>query len=146
MIPSRGGRFVAYGTLGWVLEVVFTALHDYKRYGDKRLPARTSLWMFPIYGLLAPLFEPAHDAMRGKVPAPLRAAAYAAGIFGIEYVTGRALRAAIGDAPWDYSEARWNVHGLIRLDYAPYWAIVGLGAERVHDLLTGREWETQRAG
>ena len=138
-IRSRGDRFLAYGTLGWVLEVAFTGLHDFKRYRDPRLPARTSLWMLPIYGLLQPLLEPAHDAMRGRVPAPVRAAAYAAGIFGIEYATGKLLRSALGQAPWDYSDARWNVHGLIRLDYAPYWAVVGLGAERVHDLLTGRE-------
>ncbi len=63
-VPSRAGRFVAYGLLGWCAEVTFTAVHDFARERDPRLPSRTSLWMFPIYGLLAPLYEPLHDAIR----------------------------------------------------------------------------------
>ena len=139
-LPSRRGRFAAYSLLGWCTEVVFTGVHDYVRDRDPRLPARTHLYMGPICGLMQPLYEPLHDALveRG-VPAPARAAAYAAGFLGVEYATGWLLRRALGDAPWDYSYAEGrNVHGLIRPDYAPYWAAAGLAMERVHDRLAGR--------
>jgi uncharacterized membrane protein len=135
---SSGRRFAAYGLLGWCAEVVFTGVHDYLRDRDPRLPSRTSLWMFPIYGMLQPLFEPAHEAMRDRVPPAGRAAVYGVGFLAVEYLSGRLLRRLLGEAPWDYSGARWNVEGLIRLDYLPVWAAAGLGAERVHDLLMGR--------
>jgi len=57
----------------------------------------------------------------------------------VEYVTGALLVALIGRCPWDYSSSPWNVNGLIRLDYAPFWWMCGwlyepLGAliRRVH--------------
>ena len=135
---SAAGRFLAYGLLGWCGEVLFTGLHDFARDRDNRLPSRTSLWMFPIYGLLLPMFEPLHDALRDRAPAPVRALAYAAGFFGVEYCSGRLLRAVLGRAPWDYSSARRNLHGLIRFDYSPIWGLAGLALEPVHDRMTGR--------
>jgi uncharacterized membrane protein len=139
-IPSRRGRFAAYCALGWLTEVIFTGIHDYVRDRDPRLPARTHLYMGPICGLMQPLYEPLHDALVERdVPAPARAAAYAAGFLSVEYATGLALRRALGDAPWDYSYAEGrNVQGLIRPDYAPYWAAAGMAMERVHDRLAGR--------
>src|SRR5438093_5084713 len=53
-IDSRIGRFGVYGALGWCLEVLFTGMHDYIRNRDPALPSRSSVWMFPIYGLLQP--------------------------------------------------------------------------------------------
>ena len=138
VIESPLGRFAAYGLIGWCAEVAFTGVHDFVRTRDPRLPSRSSLWMFPIYGLLQPLFEPLHDAMRGRVPAVLRGAVYGGLIMAVEYGSGRALRRAVGAAPWDYSSARWHVQGLIRADYLPLWAFAGLAMERVHDRLTGR--------
>ncbi len=134
-VRSRWGRFAAYGLVGWCAEVLFTGAHDYARYKDRRLPSRTSIWMFPVYGLLQPLFEPLHDAMRGRVPAPARAAAYGAGFLAIEYTTGRLFRKVLGEAPWDYSYARWHLHGLIRPDYFPLWAAAGLALEPLDDVL-----------
>ncbi len=136
-IPGKAGRFVAYGLLGWCAEVVFTGIHDFIRHRDPRLPSRTSIWMFPVYGLMAPLYEPLHDALRDR-GVVLRAAAYGAGFLAIEYTSGVLLRRVLGDAPWDYSYARRHVNGLIRPDYFPLWAGAGLAMERVHDVLTGR--------
>jgi len=93
--------------------------------------------MFPIYGLASPLFEPLHEALRGK-PVVLRAAAYGCGFMSVECATGSLLRRLIGDAPWDYSDASLQVNGLVRLDYLPLWAVAGLAAERLHDALRGR--------
>ncbi len=125
-------RAVGYGIAGWCMEVLWTGARSGLR-GDRKLEAKTYLWMFPIYALAAPLFEPLHDALR-RLPAPLRAAIYAAGIMTVEYATGWALDKATGQCPWDYSEeARFHLNGYVRLDYAPAWAVAGLLLERVHD-------------
>lgn len=130
-------RFFIYGMLGWCGEIVWTALHDkvsgYNRGWDLR--GTTYLWMFPIYGLIAPLFEPAHNWLR-PYPWVVRGLAYMLGFFAVEYLSGWLLRRATGACPWDYSRrARWHLHGLIRFDYAPVWFLVGLLLERVHDML-----------
>src|SRR5262249_25636980 len=120
-------RFMLYGLAGWSTEIVWTALHDAVT-GTRRDPLRpgvriplprserlslmgtTYLWMFPVYGLLAVAFEPAHDALRGR-PWLLRGAIYAAGILAVEYAAGWLLRRLVGRCPWDYSHARLAVHG-----------------------------------
>lgn len=120
-------RALAYGALGLATELIFTGL-------VRRRP-RTSLWVFPVYALARPLYEPVHDALRGR-PIVLRGLVYALGFGGIEYASGRALRAGRGAAPWDYSYARWHLHGLARADYLPLWGLYGLTLESVHDRLT----------
>ena len=122
-------RAIAYGVLGLATELAFTGL-------VRRRP-RTSLWVFPIYALARPLYEPVHDALRGRSPG-VRGLVYAFGFGGIEYAGGRALRAARGAAPWDYSHARWHLHGLARADYLPLWGLYGLALETVHDRLARR--------
>jgi hypothetical protein len=137
-VPSRLGRFAAYGLIGWCAEILFTGIHDFARYRDPRLPSRSSVWMFGVYGLMQPMFEPLHEAMRGRVPAPVRAGVYALGFMATEYSSGQVLRAAIGEAPWDYSDSRRHIQGLVRPDYFPVWAALGLAMEPIHDVLTGR--------
>ena len=137
VIPSRRARFMAYGLLGWCGEVFFTGIHDFIRNRDARLPSRTSIWMFPIYGLMAPQYERLHEALLER-SVVLRAAAYGAGFLAVEYSSGVLLRRTLGDAPWDYSYAKRHVNGLIRPDYFPLWATAGLAMERVHDVLAGR--------
>ncbi len=78
--------------------------------------------MLAIYALLQPLFEPVHifsplfhagagplRRMRGRVPPWGRALIYGTGFHAAEYVSGRLLRQLVGRAPWDYSNARWQV-------------------------------------
>jgi hypothetical protein len=92
--------------------------------------------MFPIYALIAPLYEPLHNAMRERVPRPVRGAVYGVGFLAVEYATGAALRGWRGEAPWDYSYARVHVNGLVRPDYFFLWAAAGLALEPLHDRLT----------
>lgn len=130
-------RFAIYGTLGWSIEVMWTAIGSTLSGEQKgwRLAGTTYLWMFPIYGLLAPLYEPVHDALKARAPL-LRAAVYGLGFLAVEYASGWLIRRLAGACPWDYSDrARWHLHGLIRLDYAPAWAALGLLLEPVHDYL-----------
>ncbi len=125
-------RFYIYGLLGWCLEVLWTGLGSLLA-GDVRLTAKTYLWMFPIYGM-AVLFEPIHDFIR---PLPLwaRGTLWMLLFFTVEYLTGWLLKNMLGVIPWDYSYAPFNIHGLIRLDYAPVWFCAGLLYEKVHDWL-----------
>ena len=125
---SRRARFVVYGVAGWALDSVFVFVHS-----GRRRPS--SLLNVPVYGLAQPLFEPLHDRIRRR-PRLQRAAAYGSGILCVEYASGRLLRRLVGCAPWDYGRARLAVGGLVRLDYLPLWAALGLGLERLHDRLT----------
>jgi len=135
---SRLERAAAYALVGWAAEVAFTALHGATGRGTRswRLRGHSYLWMAPIYGLAAVLFEPAHAAIRGR-PVAQRAAAYACGITGVEYVTGMAIRRGVGMVPWDYSgRGRFVLPGgAVRLDYLPLWAAAGLLMERLDDTL-----------
>jgi hypothetical protein len=140
---NRSTRFLAYGAAGWLSEIVTTGVRSHGRDGDWRLTSHPYLWMLPIYGSAAVLFEPAHDRLRDR-PAWQRGAAWVAGIFAVEAASGTAIRALTGEVPWDYSRPRgrkpvprhWK--GLVRPAYAPLWCLVGLGLERLHDWLDGR--------
>lgn len=127
-------RFVLYGLGGWCGEVVYTALTRSAAKRDWRLVGTTYLWMFPIYGLIAPLYEPVHNSIR-DVPWPARAIIWAVGFTLVEWATGWLIARLVGRCPWDYSERRWAINPYIRWDYLPVWAIVGLALEPVHDLL-----------
>ncbi|MDQ6855863.1 MAG: putative ABC transporter permease [Candidatus Dormibacteraeota bacterium] len=142
----RRERAAAYALLGTVGEVVFTAveasLHRSTR--SARLEGHTYLWMPPIYGLCAVLYEPVHDRLRTE-PLPQRAAVYAAAIIGVEYLTGRLIQRVAGVIPWDYTgRSRLQVHGATRLDYFPLWAAAGIALEPVDDAL--RSVRLGRAG
>ena len=143
-------HFLLYGVFGWSAEIVWTAIYelvggatvdpaDPRRLvpltpeGRWRLTGRTYLWMFPLYGAGGLAFEPLHDALRSH-PWWLRGLLWTALIFVVEYLGGALLRRLTGRCPWDYSYARCNVHGLIRLDYTPVWFMFGLLLERVHDV------------
>ena len=122
-------RFVLYGLGGWCGEIFYTALTESLSKGDWRLTGTTYLWMFPIYGLIAPLYEPVHDLIR-DLSLPGRALIWALGFTLVEWVTGWLIAQLIGRCPWDYSDRRWAIN-----PYFPVWAVVGLALEPVHDFL-----------
>jgi len=141
---NRAERFLAYGVAGWVFEVLFTGAKGPVRDGNWRLASHTYLWMLPVYGSAAVLFEPAHSALRAR-PVWQRGAAYVAGIYTVEAASGTAIKRLTGEVPWDYSRSRrsdglvgrhWR--GLVRPAYAPVWFAAGLGLERLHDRLVPR--------
>jgi Putative ABC-transporter type IV len=129
-------RSLAYSAVGVATEVVFTSARDSVLRRDWSLKGRSYLWMFPIYGLSAYLFEPVHDALRER-PWWERAVAYSVGIMGVEYLSGSAIKRLVGAVPWDYSgHGRFVLPGgATRLDYAPLWAVAGLALERMHDAM-----------
>lgn len=126
-------RFGLYGCLGWSAEIVWTAITSSER--NKELRGHSYLWMFPIYGLLALLYDPFHHLV-SHFHLPLRGTLYGACFLLVEYMTAWLLEIALGCVPWDYRRSapghRWNVKGYIRLDYLPVWALAGLLLEPVH--------------
>ena len=125
-------RFIIYGLIGWCIEIFWTGAGSLFS-GDYSLSGYSSLWMFLIYGSVV-FFEPIVDAVcthslwaRGFI--------YVTLIFAVEFFSGYLLRRLVGSCPWNYSQARFNIQGLIRLDYAPAWIIAGFAFEKLYLLL-----------
>jgi len=122
-------NFCTCGFGGWCLECFWTGLHSLF-HKDKHILCKTSYWMFPIYGaaaLLTPLFRRIKHT-----PVILRGTLYTILIFLGEYISGSFLKKH-NACPWDYSKAKFNIKGIIRLDYAPAWFLTGLIFERLID-------------
>lgn len=122
-------KYLLCGLTGWCMEVFWTgmgaALHK-----DKKLTSNTSIWMFPIYAT-AIIIEPLCRKLcsRKKGPA-IRGMIYSLCIFATEFCSGAFLKKR-GCCPWDYSKARFNIKGIVRLDYLPVWFVVGLIYEKI---------------
>ena len=125
-------KFTLYGCAGWILEVLFTGTKAALS-RDKKLAARTYLWMHPIYGVAGLTLEGVHRKLAGRSRLT-RAVASLGVIYATEYAAGAALRRVLGDCPWRYRKGM-HLHGLVRLDYAPYWLGAALGFEWLRDAL-----------
>ncbi len=136
-LKEMGRNFCKCGVTGWCLEVVFTAMES-MLLQDWRLMGKTSLLMFPIYGLGALLSPIGKGIDRwlavdgGSLPSLSagdrifrHGVLYMVLIFTAEYFSGAWLRAR-GICPWDYTGRHSNINGLIRLDFAPLWFCTGL--------------------
>lgn len=161
-LGKTGKNFCKCGIAGWCLEIVFTSVESIML-RDWRLMGRTSLWMFPIYGmgvLLAPIgrgidrwldvrtplgtvwetgYRPA-EPMTKKERLVRHGLLYMVLIFVAEYAAGTWLRRR-GFCPWDYTGRHSNVNGLIRLDFAPLWFATGLLFEEI----TKKKYENKGA-
>ena len=121
-------RFIIYGALGCLMEVLWTGLGSLKIKNFK-LSSTTSLWMFFVYGMVA-FLEPVFR-LAAPMPFLVRGLIYAAFIFTGEFITGSLLK-RMEVCPWDYSTAKYHVKGLIRWDYLPAWVVAGLVFEWVY--------------
>lgn len=122
-----GRNFLICGLTGWCIEILFTSAGCLLK-KDGRLIGQTSVWMFPIYGTAA-LIRPVYHRIK-ELPAIFRGGIYTIGIFSFEYLSGTLLKKH-HMCPWDYSDAKSNIDGVIRLDYAPFWMAAGLLFERI---------------
>lgn len=120
-------NFLICGFTGWCLEILYTSLWSGINH-DGRLIGHTSIWMFPIYGTAA-LIVPVYHKIK-RWPAIFRGGVYSLGILSGEFLSGSLLK-KFHVCPWDYSDARYNIGGVIRLDYMPLWMIAGLIFERI---------------
>lgn len=129
-------RFILCGFTGWTFECFWTGLHAIFFSADKTLPCKTSVWMFPIYGLAA-VIAPISQRLKGK-SILTRGGVYTLLIFLVEFITGSILR-VFHACPWNYADAKFQFRELIRLDYAPLWFVSGLFFE--HLLQQFHKWE-----
>ena len=120
-------NFLKCGLIGLFIEIFFTGC-DSARHHDYRMTGHSSILMFPIYGAAA-LIRPVSHLLK-KQNTLIRGTIYMIGIFATEFASGKFLRRR-GICPWDYSKEPTNIQGVIRLDYAPLWFLVGLLFERV---------------
>ena len=121
--------FINCGLTGWCIEVLFTSASCFKEKNYK-LIGKTSVWMFPIYGM-ASVIKPISKKLKAyNKPMVERGAVYTAGIFLVEFVSGSLLKKS-NNCPWDYSSAKYNIKGVVRLDYAPLWFVMGLIYEKI---------------
>ena len=120
-------NFIKCGIAGWCLEILFTSSMALRR-REMTLKGTTSIWMFPIYGSMA-LLRPFFLRMQ-KLAFPVRGCIYALMIFAGESLSGRLLQKH-QLCPWDYTSHHWNIQGIIRLDFFPYWFATGLFFEKL---------------
>jgi len=121
-----------FAVLGLGLEVLFTSVTDFK--GDKRrfLMGYSSLWYGPLYAC-APLVLNGAGVFLFELPILVRGVVYALVIWLFEYIGMWLLRLLLGASPSEeqYLKSRWNIHGLIRLDFFPAMFLMGLAFEFV---------------
>ncbi len=119
--------FILCGLTGWCMEVLWTGLCSMMS-RDPKLTCKTSIWMFPIYGM-ASFLSPMCRHLKGK-NLMLRGGVYTLCIFAAEFTTGSILK-KYQVCPWDYSGQKTNIRGLIKLNYAPLWFGAGLFFEKL---------------
>ncbi|XP_059179818.1 transmembrane protein 229B-like [Centropristis striata] len=126
---STAARLYVYALHGCLCEVAFTAVWDWCSTRDRSLPGHSSLWALPMYATAIYLME----LLRGRLlaqhlPLPVRLAAYTTFIYLWEFSWGAGLR-LLGACPWDYSGHRYNLGGLVTLEYALPWTVAAFIAE-----------------
>jgi len=121
-------RFIIYGAIGCLMEIFWTGLCSLVN-KNFRLSSNTSLWMFPIYGMVV-ILEPLFRFTAG-LNFLLRGIIYASLILLGEFITGSLLK-RVDICPWDYSHTRFHVRGVVRFDYLPAWAAAGLIFEQIY--------------
>lgn len=121
-------NFLLCGLCGWCMECLWTGLASLRKHTDRKLSCHTSIWMFPIYGLAACL-TPICNKLKNRHTI-LRGVVYALLIYLTEFISGVTLK-KYNACPWDYSKAKLNYKGVVRLDYAPAWFCAGLIFEKM---------------
>ncbi len=122
-------QFILFGALGLITEVIFTSIKRLITDRVFELKGETSLWMFPIYGLIAFIF-PFVSFRIGFLPWFMRGIIYMIVFYAVEYLSGSILR-KLKVCPWEYP-TKFSLNGLIYFPYAPFWFIAGLGVERFY--------------
>jgi len=130
-------QMTLFAVLGLGLEVIFTGLFDCRRGKNCHLMGYSSLWYLPLY-MLTPVFFALGSDFVFQFNWFVRGIIYMLLIFAIEYVAMFLLRRLLGSSPSEdnYFSSPFNLHGLIRLDFAPVMFALGMILECVYRHLT----------
>ncbi|KAF1376021.1 hypothetical protein PFLUV_G00226230 [Perca fluviatilis] len=127
---SAAARLYVYALHGCLCEVAFTAVWDWCGTQDRRLAGHSSLWALPMYAIAIYLLEILSARLLSQhLPLPVRLTAYTVFIYLWEFSWGTGLR-LLGACPWDYSGYRYNLGGLVTLEYALPWTVAAFIAEQ----------------
>uniref|UniRef100_A0A3Q1I033 Transmembrane protein 229B n=1 Tax=Anabas testudineus TaxID=64144 RepID=A0A3Q1I033_ANATE len=123
-------RLYVYALHGCLCEVAFTAVWDWCSTRDRRLAGHSSLWALPMYATAIYLMESLRACLLAlHQPLPVRLIVHTMFIYLWEFSWGSGLR-LLGACPWDYSGHRYNLHGLVTLEYALPWAAAAFITEQ----------------
>ncbi|XP_056148327.1 transmembrane protein 229B-like [Lampris incognitus] len=123
-------RLYVYALHGCLCEVAFTAVYDWLDTRDRRMMGYSSLWALPMYAIAIYLIERLGKRLLAqRHPLPTRLFAYTLFIYLWELSWGIGL-SLMGACPWDYSGYRYNLGGLVTLEYVLLWAVASLIAEK----------------
>jgi len=137
--------FLLFAVFGVAIEVLFTAILEYGKSRNPRMIGKSTLWMFPICGAVF-FIVLLVQAYAGDYPWFFRGFLYMVLITAWEYVSGFTIRKMVGVAPWEYSaetpdgigsKKKYQIDGLICLEYLPLWFVEGLFAETAFLFLKG---------
>ena len=129
-------RFYFYGIHGFFDEILFTSLHDFFLLEkDYRLKGQSSLHVFYMYGLASLQVEHLYlNYLKCKYGLLTRCIVYCLYGFSWEFLIGLIL-SCFSACPWDYSDHKYNLMGLITLEYGPLWVLCCLVQELFSDTL-----------
>lgn len=123
-------RLYVYALHGCLCEVAFTAVLDWCITQDRRLAGHSSLWALPMYATAIYLMENLRTWLLAQhQPLLVRLTAYTLFIYSWEFTWGAGLR-ILRACPWDYSGYRYNLGGLVTLEYALPWSVAAFIAEQ----------------
>lgn len=127
-----------FACVGVTVEVLFTAVANFRKKHDWILEGHSYVWMIAIYASAYPMFILFYPIAESW-PILIRGIIYLIIIFTIEYASGWIVRKITGECPWEkqYHGKKWIVNDLIRLDYAPAWLVFALILERLYIFLSG---------
>lgn len=92
---------------------------------------QTSLWMIPIYALVAFCIEVLYRRLLVATWWPIRALVYGVVILVLELVSGLVVKALTGYAIWMYRDAG-NILEMTSVYILPVWMFVGLSVELLY--------------
>lgn len=116
-------RLFFYGMHGLFDEIVFTALYDviYEPEGNRQLKGYSTIFSFFIYGVCSYMVERMYVRLKEVgIPFEVRIFIYLVVLYSWEFSCGLVLR-QFDACSWDYSHYRFNIMGLITLEYAIFW-------------------------
>ena len=123
--------FIVFGIVCIFGEIIFTGAQSLIYTRKWRLQGHSYIWMFPIYGLIAFLFDPLNQ-MIADMSWVVRGLVYMLAIYTVEYIAGALITKLTGVHIWQYT-GKYNLHGQIQLAHAPVWFVVGLIVETYYN-------------
>lgn len=129
-------RLLIYGMLGFAYEIVFTSLWEFAatNFTDLKFKGCSSLWSFFIYGTCSLCGEQVFVHTGKRLSAFWRGLIYVQMAYTWEFLGGLFLN-QFSARTWDYTHYKYDVMGLITLEYAPLWFFSGLFQEFFYEYL-----------